>query len=65
MGGSIFIIMEYLELGDLETHLTRPLPEREARQVVCQVLEGLVFMHDNGFVHRDLKPGAGSSLRLY
>lgn len=49
--------MEYLELGDLERHLARPLDEVQARQITLQVLEGLRFMHENGFIHRDLKPG--------
>jgi calcium/calmodulin-dependent protein kinase I len=49
--------MEYIEHGDLQKYLSRPLPESEARQITGQVLEGLHFMHDNGFVHRDLKPG--------
>jgi len=48
--------MEYLELGDLERHLTQPLPEPEAREITTQVLEGLKFMHANDFIHRDLKP---------
>uniref|UniRef100_A0A8H7NBH9 Autophagy-related protein 1 n=1 Tax=Bionectria ochroleuca TaxID=29856 RepID=A0A8H7NBH9_BIOOC len=56
-GDSIYIAMEYIEHGDLQKYLSRPLPESEARQITGQVLEGLHFMHDNGFVHRDLKPG--------
>ncbi|KXJ90519.1 kinase-like domain-containing protein [Microdochium bolleyi] len=54
---SVFISMEYLPLGDLHTHLAQPLPEREARQIATQLLDGLEFMHGNNFVHRDLKPG--------
>jgi len=49
--------MEYLELGDLQNHLARPLHESDARDITSQVLEGLQIMHENGFVHRDLKPG--------
>ncbi|UKZ73157.1 hypothetical protein TrVFT333_000798 [Trichoderma virens FT-333] len=55
-GDSIFISMEYLELGDLQRHLIKPLPESEAQQITLQVLEGLKYMHENGFVHRDVKP---------
>ncbi|KAJ6786525.1 hypothetical protein PWT90_07044 [Aphanocladium album] len=53
----VFIAMEYLEHGDLQRHLARPLPEHEARLIATQVLEGLRYMHENGFTHRDLKPG--------
>lgn len=49
--------MEYYEMGDLQRYLTKPLPEPEARRITFQVLEGLEFMHENGFVHRDIKPG--------
>ncbi|CAH0018935.1 unnamed protein product [Clonostachys rhizophaga] len=53
---TIFIIMEYMELGDLQNYLTRPFPEAEVQQIVSQLLEGLEFMHSSGFIHRDLKP---------
>lgn len=50
--------MEYLEFGDLQHYLdeSRPLPEEEASYVTFQILEGLTFMHENDFAHRDLKP---------
>ncbi|KAI3327642.1 kinase-like domain-containing protein [Xylariaceae sp. AK1471] len=59
--GSSFlsIAMEYCPLGDLQRFLiehTR-LPESDTREIICQVVEGLQFMHDEGFAHRDLKPG--------
>ncbi|KAK4166585.1 kinase-like domain-containing protein [Cladorrhinum sp. PSN259] len=53
----VFIAMEYLELGDLQRYLNRPLPELETRAITSQVLEGLEYMHEKGFIHRDLKPG--------
>ncbi|KAF7525619.1 hypothetical protein G7054_g11019 [Neopestalotiopsis clavispora] len=56
-GDFVFISMEYLVHGDLQRHLQAPLKESETKQITSQVLEGLTFMHDNGFVHRDLKPG--------
>ena len=57
---SVFITMEYLPLGDLQNYLSSPLPEEEAQQITSQVLEGLAFMHENGFAHRDLKPNVSS-----
>ena len=56
--------MEYLPDGDLDKHLHSPLPEREGQHIVSQVLEGLDFMHDNGFAHRDLKPAVSLAVRL-
>ncbi|CAG9944869.1 unnamed protein product [Clonostachys rosea f. rosea IK726] len=53
---SIFIAMEYMEHGDLQGYLSRPFHEEETKQIIFQLLEGLCFMHDNGFAHRDLKP---------
>ncbi|CEO59860.1 hypothetical protein PMG11_04513 [Penicillium brasilianum] len=50
--------MEYLEMGDLFTYLCQKpsLPEAEAKDNTYQILDGLNMMHENGFVHRDLKP---------
>ena len=55
--------MEYLPNGDLHKYLNSPLPEKEGQQIVFQILEGLNFMHDNGFAHRDLKPAVGLAIR--
>ncbi|KAJ5425069.1 hypothetical protein N7465_000139 [Penicillium sp. CMV-2018d] len=56
---SLFIAMEYLELGDLQDYVlaqSQPLPEFEAQRIMSQILEGLDLMHENGYAHRDLKP---------
>jgi serine/threonine protein kinase len=53
---SVFITMEYFPLGDLQNYLSSPLPETDVQQITSQILEGLLFMHDNAFAHRDLKP---------
>ncbi|KAI9687134.1 MAG: hypothetical protein M1822_002545 [Bathelium mastoideum] len=52
--------MEYFPEGDLHMYLQKirsEMPPEEARQVTYQILEGLYFMHKNGFAHRDIKPG--------
>ena len=56
--------MEYLPNGDLHQYLSSPLPEKESQQIVLQILEGLQFMHDVGFAHRDLKPAVSLTIRL-
>ena len=60
---SVFITMEFLPHGDLQDHLSAlsTLPESEVQQISFQVLEGLAFMHENDFAHRDLKPSVSTS----
>lgn len=50
--------MEYCEHGDLKKYLAEHgrLPEDQAQEIGWQVLQGLKFMHENRFAHRDLKP---------
>lgn len=60
----MFITMEYFPHGDLRKYMTvsPPFPEAEAQQVTFQLVEGLGFLHENGFTHRDLKPSVSLSL---
>ncbi len=58
-GGFKFVTMEYLEGEDLRTLLRRrgKLPVEETVNIIEQVLIGLRSAHQEGVIHRDLKPG--------
>ena len=60
---SIYLTMEYLPDGDLHQYLNSPLLEKDGRRIVSQILEGLRFMHERGFTHRDLKPAVRLAIR--
>lgn len=62
---SIFLAMEHAPLGDLEQHIADKLPELQACTMVGQVLQGLVFMHENKLAHRDLKPAVSPGTTSY
>jgi serine/threonine protein kinase len=61
---SIFIAMEYLPAGDLEhfKNASPPFSEQDTNRITRQLVEGVRHMHENGFTHRDLKPGVRTSL---
>lgn len=48
--------MEHIELRDLQRNLTSTMPEAEAQRICSQLLQGIQCLHENNFVHRDLKP---------
>lgn len=57
--GIAYIAMEYVRgrtLGDY-TAPDRLLRDSEVLEVVARVAEGLDYAHQNGVVHRDIKPG--------
>ena len=59
--GEPFLVMEYLEGGDLEQRLAGQgsesgLPVADAVGYVLQACEGMAEAHALGIVHRDLKP---------
>ncbi|MBZ5598220.1 MAG: protein kinase [Acidobacteriia bacterium] len=59
--GVDFLVMEYITGVTLSEKLAAPLPETEAARLGVQLAEGLAAAHEQGVIHRDLKPG---NLRL-
>ncbi|XP_042514921.1 serine/threonine-protein kinase MHK-like isoform X1 [Macadamia integrifolia] len=54
----LFFIFEYMEYNLYQIMRDRqsPFSEAEVRSLISQVLQGLAYMHRNGYFHRDLKP---------
>ncbi len=57
--GRYFLAMRYVDGPSLEKALAErgPLPWEEALRIVGQIAEALGFAHEEGLVHRDVKPG--------
>ncbi len=56
---SAYIVMEFVTgttLKDLIDDLDEPLPPDRAIRIARQILAGLAHAHDQGIVHRDVKP---------
>jgi len=56
--GATYLVMEYLEGGDLSSWLAQRgvLPIEQAVEFVLQACEAIAEAHSLGIVHRDLKP---------
>lgn len=60
MNGTAYLVMDYYEGETLHDYLARQpgkrLPWRPALDLLLPVLDGLQAVHDQGFMHRDVKP---------
>ena len=53
----IYLVMEYVRGATLREHLKRgPMGVAEASWLGLDLAEGLHYMHEQGFLHRDVKP---------
>lgn len=56
--GRPYMVLELLEGRTLEARLRfGAMPPAEAVDVLRQMVDGLEYAHENGVIHRDLKPG--------
>jgi serine/threonine protein kinase len=56
--------MDFVNGGELFSHLqaTRKFPEERVRFYAAEIVLGLEYLHNNGVLYRDLKPGASGAL---
>jgi serine/threonine protein kinase len=57
-GGHEYLVMEFYEAGNLEDFLTKrknKLNPAQQKAIISDILQGLAYLHNAGFIHRDLK----------
>jgi len=55
--GAPFLVMEYIPSGTLNQRPDKPVPWRQALQIILPVARALAYAHTQHVIHRDIKPG--------
>ena len=55
---SLYIVTEHLDGGELfdKIEKKKAFSEKEACEIVSQILSAVAYMHSHNIIHRDLKP---------
>ncbi len=54
--GAPYLVMEYLSGGTLKERLGKPIPWRNAVQMVIPIAQALEYVHARNIINRDVKP---------
>lgn len=63
LDGNIYLIMELVSGGTLlqamkdRAENNKPFSEEEVRKAMMNILKAVNYLHNENFVHRDIKPG--------
>lgn len=53
----VYLVLEYCENGEMQKYLKKrqkPLDEDQTRHYLKQVVDGMIYLHSHGILHRDL-----------
>jgi serine/threonine protein kinase len=51
-----FLVMDYFEGGTVKQKIGQPMPYEQAAELLAPIANALFMAHENGILHRDVKP---------